>query len=133
MTGPRSDRIAHALGAFVTFAGIMHFVTPALFDAIVPPWLPPNRLFWTLTSGVAELIVGPLLLVPRTRRRAAYGAIVLFVAVYPANLYMAWDWRDRSTAAQLVAYGRLPLQFVLIGLAWLVARSPARRDDPRSP
>ena len=88
-----NDRVALAVGGFVTVAGVMHFVNPSFFDAIVPPWLPPNQRFWTYASGVAELLVGPLVLLPRTRRIGAIAAIALFVAVYPANLYMTWDWQ----------------------------------------
>ena len=71
---------------------------------------------------VAELVVGPMLLVERTRRWAAYAAMGLFVVVYPANLYMAWDWRDRPASEQFIAYARLPLQFLFIWLAWQVAQ-----------
>ncbi len=125
-----SDRsaatIARIMGVGVTVAGVMHFANPKFFDAIVPPSLPPNQRFWTYASGVAELVVGPMLLVPRWRRAGAVAAIALFLAVYPANLYMAWDWRARPLGERLVAYARLPLQFVLIGLAARVARSSRR-------
>ena len=127
----RAGRIALVLGVAITLAGIAHFASPQFFDEIVPPWLPPSERFWTYISGVAELVIGPLLIWRRTRRSAAVAAIVLFVAVYPANLYMAWDWRDRPVSEQLVAWGRLPLQFVLIWLAVVIVRgSPAvvRRD-----
>lgn len=80
----------------------MHFVNPQFFDDIVPPWLPPSERFWTYASGVAELVVGPLLLTSRTRRVGALSAIVLFIGVYPANLYMTWDWRDRPVSEQVV-------------------------------
>ena len=116
------DVAALLLGGFVTLAGVMHFVNPDFFDDIVPPWLPPSERFWTHLSGVAELVVGPMLLVPRTRRLGGIGAMVLLVAVYPANLYMAWDWRDRPFGDQLIAYGRLPFQFLFVWLAWQVAR-----------
>ena len=132
MTAPRWNRIATILGTFITIAGVMHFVNPQFFDDIVPPWLPPSERFWTYASGVAELIVGPMLLVARTRRLGALAAIALFVAVYPANIYMTWDWRDRPLSEQIVSYGRLPLQFVLIWLAWRVftsTRTPAARSD----
>ena len=120
------------MGTLVTLAGVMHFANPTFFDDIVPPWLPPSERFWTYASGVAELIVGPLLIVERTRRFGAVSAIALFVAVYPANLYMTWDWRDRPWNEQIVAYGRLPLQFVIVWLAWKVftsMRTPAVRND----
>ena len=118
----RRDWLALALGGFITFAGVMHFANPTFFDDIVPPWLPPRERFWTYASGVAELIVGPLVLWPRTRRIGALAAIVLFVAVYPANLYMAWDWRDRPAGEQFIAWARLPFQFLFIWIAWRVAQ-----------
>lgn len=133
MVAARWNRVAIVMGAFVTLAGVMHFVDPQFFDDIVPPWLPPSERFWTYASGVVELVVGPLLLVRRTRRVGALAAIALFIAVYPGNLYMTWDWRDRPATEQLVSYGRLPLQFVLIWLAWRVftsTRTPAVRSDP---
>lgn len=126
-TDQRRNAVAVVLGVFVTIAGVAHFVTPGFFDEIVPPWLPPGERFWTYASGVAELVVGPMLLVPRTRRVGGWAAIVLFVVVYPANLYMAWDWRDRPLSEQFVAWARLPLQFVLVWLAWQVTRLPAGR------
>lgn len=125
-----SDPTAVVLGSAVTLAGIMHFVAPSFFDAIVPPWLWPNQRTWTLASGVAELVVGPLLVVPRWRRVGGVAAIVLFVVVYPANLYMTWDWRDRSAGEQAVSWLRLPLQFVLIWLAWRVHRRAVQAARP---
>jgi uncharacterized membrane protein len=113
------------LGVFVLFAGVMHFVSPGFFDDIVPPWLPPGARFWTYASGIAELFVGTMLIVPRWRRIGGWAAAVLFLAVYPANIYMAWDWRDRPLNEQLVAYGRLPFQFVFIWVAVRVARAAA--------
>lgn len=132
MVAARWDRVAAAMGIFITLAGVMHFVNPQFFDDIVPPWLPPSERFWTYASGVVELAVGPLLLFSRTRRVGAMSAIVLFIGVYPANIYMTWDWRNRPFSEQLVSYGRLPLQFVMIWLAWRVItsrRTPVVRND----
>lgn len=120
------------MGILVTMAGVMHFVNPTFFDDIVPPWLPPSERFWTYASGVAELIVGPLLIARRTRNIGALSAIALFIAVYPANIYMTWDWRDRPFDERIVSYARLPLQFVIVWLAWRVftsTRTPAARSD----
>lgn len=109
------------LGAFVLLAGVMHFANPDFFNEIVPPWLPPNEAFWTYISGLAEVVIGMMLLRPSTRRRGALAAIWLFVLVYPANIYMTWDWRDRAASEQLVSWLRLPLQFVMIWWAWRIA------------
>ena len=81
-------------------------------------------------SGVAELLVATTLLRPRWRRRGAFAAVALLIAVYPANLYMTWDWRDRSVTDQIVSWVRLPLQFVLIGIALAIA-GPTDRRAPR--
>ena len=129
MNSPR-PRLAVGLGAGIGAAGVMHFVRPEFFDAIVPPWLPPSQRFWTLISGVAELVVGVMLFVPRWRRSGAIALFVLLVAVYPANLYMTWDWRDRPTGERVVSWVRLPLQFVLFALARM-ASGPWRTSAHR--
>ncbi|MGB0822151.1 MAG: DoxX family protein [Ilumatobacteraceae bacterium] len=129
MGSPR-PRLAVGLGAGIGAAGVMHFVRPEFFDAIVPPWLPPSQRFWTLISGVAELVVGVMLFVPRWRRSGAIALFVLLVAVYPANLYMTWDWRDRPTGERVVSWVRLPLQFVLFALARM-ASGPWRTSAHR--
>ncbi|MGB0729847.1 MAG: DoxX family protein [Ilumatobacteraceae bacterium] len=129
MSSPR-PRLAVGLGAGIGAAGVMHFVRPEFFDAIVPPWLPPSQRFWTLISGVAELVVGVMLFVPRWRRSGAIALFVLLVAVYPANLYMTWDWRDRPTGERVVSWVRLPLQFVLFALARM-ASGPWRTSAHR--
>jgi len=116
----RRDVVALGLGGFVTLAGIMHFANPDFFNDIVPPRLPLGESFWTYASGVVELVVGPMLLWRRSRRWGAAAAIALFIGVYPANVYMAWDWRDEAFSKQIVSYGRLPFQFLFIWLAWRV-------------
>ena len=133
MTSKNAGRIAIALGTFITLAGIMHFANPKFFNDIVPPWLPPSERFWTYVSGVAELIVGPMLLWPKYRKYGALAAIALFVAVYPANLYMVWDWRHEPFSKQIVAYGRLPFQFVFIWLAWKVSTNSSASETRLRP
>ena len=91
----RRNLLAVAVGGFITFAGIMHFASPSFFNDIVPPWLPFSNSFWTYASGLAEIIVGGLILRPSTRKWGGYALIALLVAVYPTNLYMTWDWRNR--------------------------------------
>jgi uncharacterized membrane protein len=113
------------LAFFLLGAGISHFVNPEFFDAIVPPALPGSERLATYLSGVAEIAVGVGVIVQRTRRMALWAAAAVFIAVYPANLYMAWDWRDRELSERLVAYGRLPLQIPLIW--WTVAMARRQR------
>ncbi len=125
--------MAIVVGLFLGFAGVMHFVSPQFFNDIVPPWLPPSESFWTYASGVVELVVAYLLLRPSTRRVGATATIWLLIGVYPANLYMAWDWRNEPFSDQLVSYGRLPFQFLFIWVAWKIAQANADNDKPKAP
>jgi uncharacterized membrane protein len=118
-----SCRSATALTALLTTTGVLHIVTPAPFDAIVPRALPGTPRLWTLASGVAELAVAVAVAAPHTRQLGAAAAAALVVAVFPANVKMARDWSDRCLLARLVAYGRLPLQVPLVAWALAVRRS----------
>jgi uncharacterized membrane protein len=112
-------------------AGITHFTSAAFFAEIVPPYLPAR---WALVyvSGVAEILLGLLLVVPATRRLAAWGLVALLFAVFPANIHMALHpaplqnapvWMGQPTP--LALWLRLPLQFVLAAWAWWFTRPPA--------
>jgi uncharacterized membrane protein len=70
-------------------------------------------------SGVAELLGAMGLLLPRTRRAAGWGLILLLIAVFPANIRMLQDARASNASAvwQAMLWARLPLQALLI---WLV-------------
>jgi uncharacterized membrane protein len=127
------NKMAIVVGLFLGWAGIMHFVSPDFFNDIVPPWLPPNEAFWTYLSGVVEIVVAILILRPATRRIGALAAVALFIGVYPANIYMAWDWRNEPLADQLVSYGRLPFQFLFIWVAWKIAQANPDTSRPRAP
>ena len=122
------DRIAVVLGLFLLFAGVMHFASPGFFNDIVPPWLPPSRSFWTYASGVAEIVVAFLVLRRSTRRIGAVAAAWLFVAVYPANIYMTWDWRDHVLGDRIVSWVRLPFQFLFIWIALKIVDENTRTD-----
>lgn len=116
------DRSARALARLLAGAGALHFLAPKPFDAMVPRQLPGTPRAWTYASGVAELAVAAAIALPRTRRAGALAAAGLFAAVFPANIKMAHDWRDRPAPLKALAYGRLPAQFPLIGWALHTAR-----------
>jgi uncharacterized membrane protein len=120
---PSSTRPAGALAAFLATAGVTHFAKPEPFDAIVPAGLPGGPRTWTYLSGAAELACAAAVAVPRTRRAGALATAALFVAVFPGNVKMAYDWRRRPLPLRAVAYGRLPLQVPLVAWALKVAGS----------
>ncbi len=127
------NRLPIIVGLFLGLAGIMHFANPSFFNDIVPPWLPPSREFWTYISGIAELATAALLLRPTTRRAGGIAAFLLFIAVYPANLYMTWDWRNEAASQQFISWARLPFQFLFIWAAWSIIQSHTADDRPAAP
>ena len=116
------NRLAKVLALFLGFAGIMHFASPSFFNEIVPPWLPPSPDFWTYISGVTEVAIAIALIRPSTRRIGALASVWLFIAVYPANIYMVWDWRNEVASQQFISWARLPFQFLFIWVALQVSR-----------
>lgn len=110
------------LAGLLATAGVAHFTAPKRFDAIVPRALPGTPRTWTYVSGVAELALAAGVAHPRTRRTAALAPAAFFVAVFPANVKMAVDHRDRPARQRTIALARLPLQVPLVWWARGVAR-----------
>ena len=132
-----SDRSAHLTGAFFASAGVMHFVRPDFFDALVPRWFPSPKLA-NQVSGAAEIVLGLGMIPRRTRPLAARGLLALTAAVYPANIDMAIndvvvkpgeDGRmervEGVKAARTVNLIRLPMQFVMAWAVWRHLRRPS--------
>lgn len=114
------------LAAAMVFVGVLHFVRPEPFVAIVPRAL-PAPLALVLISGAAEIAGGVGLLVPRTRRAASIGLVALYLAVLPANVNMAVNDLplDGKPMPRVALWLRLPFQLVLVGWALWVGRDGA--------
>jgi len=102
----------YLLAIFMIVAGTMHFVNPEFFLKIMPPYLPLHREL-VLVSGVCEILLGVLLLIPKASRFAAWGIVALLVAVFPANIYL-YQNQDLMPASPVIHFLRLPLQGVFI-------------------
>jgi uncharacterized membrane protein len=115
--------------------GILHFANPDPFLAIMPPFI-PFHLAMVYLSGVFEIGLGLALIPEKTRVWASYGLIALYVAVFPANLYMAFAGISPTgePIAPWIAWARLPIQPLLMALAWWVGRDelPAKDSAPAS-
>ncbi|MFF6909442.1 hypothetical protein ACFY9Q_26320 [Streptomyces sp. NPDC012389] len=122
---PRRTRSPLLLAGLMAGAGVLHFAVPKAFDATVPQILPGAPRTWTYASGVVELALAAGIAHPRTRGAAARATAGFFVGVFPANVQMAVDWRDRPRPQRAAALARLPLQLPLV----LWARSVARGAD----
>ncbi len=105
---------------FYVGAGANHFLSPDLYVKMIPPFLPIPELL-NYISGGAEIVFGLLLLLKTTRQLAAFGIILLLLAVYPANIYMAIK-PELFGVPVWAAWLRLPLQLVLLAWAYNYAR-----------
>ena len=108
-----------ALAAFFSFAGILHFVRPRPYEAIVPPPFPKKES--VAISGVAEIVGGLAVLHPATRPAGRWGLIALLLAVFPANVWMAVSPEKVPGAHKIprwALWARLPLQPLAMLWVW---------------
>src|SRR5919112_5817493 len=98
--------------AFWIVAGVMHFVIPRQYEAIVPPSLARWRRELVVASGIAEIAGGVAILPDRTRRGARWWLLATLVAVYPANIHMALNANRFPKIPPAALWARLPLQAV---------------------
>ena len=112
-----------ALAAFFSFAGIMHFVIPKTYEAIVPDYVPMSPEAAVFHSGWAELAGGIAVIPPATRSFARWWLIGLLLAVFPANVHMAVSPEqirglDVRKVPRWTLWARLPLQLAAIRWVW---------------
>jgi len=113
--------LAKLFGPFFVFAGVMHFVIPRQYEAIVPDYLPAHKEL-VQASGVAEIAGGLGMMLPRTRRVASWWSIATLIAVFPANLHMALHPDKYKQVPRMALYLRLPVQLLFIAWAWAAGR-----------
>ena len=106
-------------------AGVLHFLRPGMYEAIMPSYLPAQREL-VYASGVAEIVGGAALMHARTRRFGMWWLIATLVAVFPANVHMALNPDDYRSVpgGKWALYARLPVQLLFI--AWVRAAARAR-------
>ena len=112
------------MSLFYIWVGIKHFLDPSWFVQIMPPSLPMHYEA-VYVSGFFEILFGIMLLFSRTRYYAAWGLILLLIAVYPANIYLAFNEAPQKAleiSAFAASWVRLPIQFIFLGLAYWHSR-----------
>jgi uncharacterized membrane protein len=106
------------LALFFTLAGLNHFISPGIYLPLMPDYL-----LWHLPliylSGLAEMIGGIGICVPKWRKLAGWWLIAVLVAVFPSNIHMLIHDVPLGGAAvpSWIFWARLPLQGVL--MAWI--------------
>ena len=113
------DNARVATGAAFILTGVSHFLIPGKFLEMMPPFL-PAPVFLIYLSGVFEIVGGGALMFSKTKRLAAIGLMLLLLAVFPANVYVALNNVQLGGFMNYSIYQwlRLPMQFVLIVWVW---------------
>ncbi len=128
MPSTKRSRVRRAFGPFFVVAGVMHFVTPKTYEAIMPDYLPAHREL-VYASGVAEIVGGAATMHPRTRRFGAWFSAATLVGVFPANLHMALhpERYPQVPGGRRSLVLRLPFQLAFLAWAFAAGRGDARR------
>jgi len=83
----------------------------------MPPAIPFHKAM-VFISGVFEIALGVLILLPKWRSLAAWSLIALLIAVFPANIYMFANPQLFPDLPSWAHYVRLPFQAVFIYWAY---------------
>lgn len=113
--------LKYLLAVFFVYGGVNHFRNPDFYLPMMPtylPWHPPL----VYLSGFFEIVFGLMLIFPKLTRIAAWGLILLLIAIFPANIYMAQHAELFPWTTQTFLWIRLPLQLVLIAWAYWFTR-----------
>ncbi len=110
--------LAIVLGLFMIFAGVQHFLNPQFYSVFVPSFL-PFTLFIIYASGVLEILIGLMLLISKYRYYGAWAMLVLMLIFLPIHIADVFS-ETPAIGSKQAAYIRLPVQFLLIALAWKI-------------
>jgi uncharacterized membrane protein len=107
-------------------SGINHFINPAFYYPLIPAYLGHQHLL-VILSGVAEILLALLLLIPTTKKWAAWGIIAMLLAFLPAHILHVQqggciDPATLCTPAWVAWVRLLVLHPMLIYWAWVHAR-----------
>jgi uncharacterized membrane protein len=99
-------------------AGLNHFRRPEFYLRLMPDYLPAPQLLNQI-SGIAEIILGVLLMINPTRTLAAWGIALMLVLFMTVHIYMLQQSYSQPGYFMSPAMGwfRIGLQFGLIGWA----------------
>ena len=112
--------LMYLLSGFLIYVGITHFTSLDFMRRIMPPYIPGHDLM-IYFSGVIEIVLGIMLLINKYRAMAAWGMILLFIAVFPANIYLFQN-QEIVPAPYFLHVFRLLLQPVFILWAFWYTR-----------
>lgn len=127
LDAPRAARLTRlgqiVFGVCAVLFGGAHFFYMSLTIPFVPKWIPPGQAFWAYATGIAH-IAGGLAIIAGVQARLA--AILLTVMYVSFTLFVHLPMLLADPSNHYVV-AENALNIALIGVAWVVADSLARR------
>lgn len=103
----------YILGLFLILAGVNHFRKPKMYERIMPAYIPAHKTL-VILSGIFEMILGMMILIPEYQTVAAWGIILMLVVFLTVHFYMLSDKKASMNLPKWVLVLRIPLQFALM-------------------
>ncbi len=115
--------IIHGMAYFYTAAGINHFIAPDFYLPLIPPFFSQPELI-NIIAGITEILLGMGILYFPTRKRAAWGIILLLLAFIPSHVYFIQIGscvEDGLCVPELIGWLRLILihPFMIFWAFWI--------------
>ncbi len=120
---------AISLALVLSFTGLGHFVATESMAAMLPSFV-PARIALVQATGLLELALAAMLLVPRTRTLAGWLVLALLALFLPVNVSAALRRVPMGGHAWGPVYlvVRVPLQALLIAWTWWFVARAARAN-----
>ena len=101
--------------------GVAHFALTRAYLPIMPTHY-SDPAAWVRFTGAAEIAGGVGLLIPLTRRAAAWGIVIMLVGYFDVHVYMLQNSGRFASIPRWALEARIPLQLVLIAWAYVYTR-----------
>ncbi len=107
----------YLLGALFVIAGANHFRKPKWYEVVIPPYIPQHNTV-VMLSGIAEMVLGFMLLNPESQITASWGLIILLLLFIPVHIFMLQNEKAAMNIPKWLLILRIPLQFALMYWAY---------------
>ncbi len=108
----------YLIGVLYVLAGMNHFRKPKLYERIMPPYIPAHSSM-VMLSGIAEMILGFMIMNKSSQTAAAWGIIIMLIVFLPVHIYMLQNEKAAMKLPKWVLLLRIPIQFGLMYWAYL--------------
>ncbi len=107
----------YLMGILYVLAGMNHFRKPKMYERIIPPYIPAASTM-VMVSGIAEMILGFMIMNKNTQVEAAWAIIVMLILFLPVHIFMLQNDKASLKMPKWALILRLPLQLALIFWAY---------------